>query len=42
MKKMMTNMKTLVALLMAGAAVTSCSSDNEMDSPKAPAGRKAR
>jgi hypothetical protein len=37
MKKMMTNMKTLVALLMAGAAVTSCSSDNEMDSPKAPA-----
>lgn len=39
MKKMMTNMKTLVALLMAGAAVTSCSSDNEMDSPKAPAGK---
>ncbi len=37
MKKMMTNMKTLVALLMAGAAVTSCSSDNEMDSLKAPA-----
>lgn len=37
MKKMMTNMKTLVALLMAGAAVTSCSSDNEMDSPKASA-----
>ena len=37
MKKMMTNMKTLVALLMAGAAVTSCSSDNELDSPKAPA-----
>ena len=28
MKKMMTNMKTLVALLMAGAAVTSCSSDD--------------
>ena len=39
MKKMMTNMKTLVALLMAGAAVTSCSSDNEMDSPKAPAAK---
>ena len=39
MKKMMTNMKTLVALLMAGAAVTSCSSDNEMDSLKAPAGK---
>ena len=39
MKKMMTNMKTLVALLMAGAAVTSCSSDNEMDSPKVPAVR---
>ena len=39
MKKMMTNMKTLVALLMAGVAVTSCSSDNEMDSPKAPAGK---
>lgn len=39
MKKMITNMKTLVALLMAGAAVTSCSSDNEMDSPKAPAGK---
>jgi hypothetical protein len=39
MKKMVTNMKTLVALLMAGAAVTSCSSDNEMDSPKAPAGK---
>lgn len=37
MKKMMTNMKTLVALLMAGATVTSCSSDNEMDSPKASA-----
>lgn len=37
MKKMMTNMKTLVALLMAGAAFTSCSSDNEMDSPKASA-----
>jgi len=35
----MTNMKTLVALLMAGAAVTSCSSDNEMDSLKAPAGK---
>ena len=28
MKKMMTNMKTLVALLMASAAVTSCSSDD--------------
>lgn len=39
MKKMMTNMKTLVVLLMAGAAVTSCSSDNEMDSLKAPAGK---
>ena len=39
MKKMMTNMKTLVALLMAGAAVTSCSSDNEMDSLKAPAAK---
>lgn len=39
MKKMMTNMKTLVALLMAGVAVTSCSSDNEMDSLKAPAGK---
>lgn len=37
MKKMMTNMKTLVALLMVGATVTSCSSDNEMDSPKASA-----
>lgn len=39
MKKMMRNMNTLVALLMAGAAVTSCSSDNEMDSLKAPAGK---
>ena len=35
MKKMMTNMKTLVALLIAGAAVTSCSSDTTMDSLKA-------
>ena len=40
MKKMMTNMKTLVALLMAGAAVTSCSSDNTIsDQPvQQPAG----
>ena len=37
MKKMISSMKTLVALLMVGATVTSCSSDNEMDSPKASA-----
>ena len=37
MKTMKKQMMTLAAVLMAGAAVTSCSSDNEMDSLKAPA-----
>jgi len=37
MKKMITNMKALVALLMVGAAVTSCSSDDSIiDQPDAP------
>ena len=39
MKTMKKQMMTLAAVLMAGAAVTSCSSDNEMDSPKAPAAK---
>ena len=39
MKTMKKQMMTLAAVLMAGAAVTSCSSDNEMDSLKAPAGK---
>lgn len=37
MKKMITNMKALAALLMVGAAVTSCSSDDSIiDQPDAP------
>ena len=37
MKKMITNMKALAALLMVGAAVTSCSSDDSIiDEPDAP------
>jgi len=39
MKTMKKQMMTLAAVLMAGAAVTSCSSDNEMDSLKAPAAK---
>ena len=39
MKTMKKQMMTLAAVLMAGAAVTSCSSDSEMDSAKAPAAK---